>query len=112
MGDTFTGVEKMLLKNSASPFLQKLKNSITHRRNSNYNAGQEIRPGPLEYRDVREQKYISLRHASTEFIRVVTGEGGLGGQLLFRSKNSNIIFIFLYFWLRISSKNNLVVIQL
>ena len=54
-GDSFTGVEKMIQETSfASPFLWKVKISLTHCRNSKYNAVQEIRTGPPESRDVRK----------------------------------------------------------
>ena len=41
----------------ASPFFWRVKISLTHRRNSKYDAGLEILPGPPESFDVREQKY-------------------------------------------------------
>ena len=54
MGVEFAGVEKLLQEKIVLPFLQKVKISHTSHRNSKYYAGQQIRPGTPEYRDLQK----------------------------------------------------------
>ena len=67
-GDMFAGVENTLLEMFFLSYYSESKKSLTHRMNSNYDSIQEIRTGPPEYCDTREQKYLSLKYASTKLI--------------------------------------------
>ena len=57
----------------ASNFLLKVKNSLTHCRTSKHDAGQEIRPGPPESSDVREQEVPKFATCKN---RVYSSRGG------------------------------------
>ena len=55
-------------------FLRKVKNSLAHCRNSNYNIDQESWPGPPRSSDVCKREMPSFQHASIELIWTVKEE--------------------------------------
>ena len=68
MGYVFAGVEKLLRENFFPHlFFGKSKTSCTPHRNYNYDASQEMWPGPTKYRDFRGQKiskFTTCKHGA------------------------------------------------